>query len=163
VVPLFQRQLAAGGPLTVTHPQMERYFMTVREAVELVLQASALGTGDAAGTSGKLFVLDMGAPVRIADLARRMIRLAGLKPDRDVKIVFTGLRPGEKLAEQLFHAAEPLAPTTVAGIQLADPRVADAAALARGFDEIEALARAGDEAGLLAVLRRLIPEFAAAT
>ena len=105
----------------------------------------------------------MGAPVRIADLARRMIRLAGLKPDRDVKIVFTGLRPGEKLAEQLFHAAEPLAPTTVAGIQLADPRVADAAALARGFDEIEALARAGDEAGLLAVLRRLIPEFAAAT
>ena len=163
VVPLFQRQLAAGGPLTVTHPRMERYFMTVREAVELVLQASALGTGDAAGTSGKLFVLDMGAPVRIADLARRMIRLAGLKPDHDVKIVFTGLRPGEKLAEQLFHAAEPLAPTTVAGIQLADPRVADAAALARGFDEIEALARAGDEAGLLAVLRRLIPEFAAAT
>jgi O-antigen biosynthesis protein WbqV len=163
VVPLFQRQLAAGGPLTVTHPRMERYFMTVREAVELVLQASALGTGDAAGTSGKLFVLDMGAPVRIADLARRMIRLAGLKPDRDVKIVFTGLRPGEKLAEQLFHAAEPLAATTVAGIQLADPRVADAAALARGFDEIEALARAGDEAGLLAVLRRLIPEFAAAT
>ena len=163
VVPLFQRQLAAGGPLTVTHPDMKRYFMTVREAVELVLQASALGTGDAAGTSGKLFVLDMGAPVRIADLARRMIRLAGLKPDRDVKIVFTGLRPGEKLAEQLFHAAEPLAPTTVAGIQLADPRVADAAALARGFDEIEALARAGDEAGLLAVLRRLVPEFAAAT
>ena len=163
VVPLFQRQLAAGGPLTVTHPRMERYFMTVREAVELVLQASALGTGDAAGTSGKLFVLDMGAPVRIADLARRMIRLAGLKPDHDVKIVFTGLRPGEKLAEQLFHAAEPLAATTVAGIQLADPRVADAAALARGFDELEALARAGDEAGLLAVLRRLIPEFAAAT
>ena len=162
VVPLFQRQLAAGGPLTVTHPQMERYFMTVREAVELVLQASALGTGDAAGTSGKLFVLDMGAPVKIADLARRMIRLAGLKPDRDVKIVFTGLRPGEKLAEQLFHAAEPLAPTTIDGIQLADPRAADAAALANGFDEIEALARAGDEAALLAALRRLVPEFAAA-
>ena len=163
VVPLFQRQLAAGGPLTVTHPRMERYFMTVREAVELVLQASALGTGDTAGTGGKLFVLDMGAPVRIADLARRMIRLAGLKPDRDVKIVFTGLRQGEKLAEELFHAAEPLAPTTVAGIQLADPRVADAAALARGFDEIETLARAGDEAALLAALRRLVPEFAAAT
>jgi FlaA1/EpsC-like NDP-sugar epimerase len=163
VVPLFQRQLAAGGPLTVTHPRMERYFMTVREAVELVLQASALGTRDAAATSGKLFVLDMGAPVNIADLARRMIRLAGLKPDRDVRIVFTGLRPGEKLAEQLFHAAEPLAPTPIAGIQLADPRVADAAALARGFDEIEALARAGDDAALLAALRRLVPEFATAT
>jgi O-antigen biosynthesis protein WbqV len=161
VVPLFQRQLAAGGPLTVTHPDMKRYFMTVREAVELVLQASALGTRDAAATGGKLFVLDMGAPVRIADLARRMILLAGLKPERDVKVVFTGLRPGEKLEEELFHAAEPLAPTTLAGIRLADPRAGDAEALARGFDELEALARAGREADLLAALRRMVPEFAA--
>jgi len=162
VVPLFQRQLAAGGPLTVTHPEMRRYFMTVREAVELVLQAAALGARDAAGTGGKLFVLDMGAPVRIADLARRMIRLAGLKPERDVAIVYTGLRPGEKLSEELFHAAETLAPTPVAGIRLADPRAADAAALAAGFDALAALARAGDEAGLLALLRDLVPEFAAA-
>jgi len=161
VVPLFQRQLAAGGPLTVTHPDMKRYFMTVREAVELVLQASALGTRDAAATGGKLFVLDMGAPVRIADLARRMILLAGLKPERDVKVVFTGLRPAEKLEEELFHAAEPLAPTTLAGIRLADPRAGDAEALARGFDELEALARAGREAELLAALRRMVPEFAA--
>jgi O-antigen biosynthesis protein WbqV len=160
-VPLFQRQLAAGGPLTVTHPDMKRYFMTVREAVELVLQASALGTRDAAATSGKLFVLDMGAPVRIADLARRMILLAGLKPERDVKVVFTGLRPGEKLEEELFHAAEPLAPTTLAGIRLAEPRAGDAEALARGFDELEALARAGREPELLAALRRMVPEFAA--
>ncbi len=161
VVPLFQRQLAAGGPLTVTHPDMKRYFMTVREAVELVLQASALGTRDAAATSGKLFVLDMGAPVRIADLARRMILLAGLKPERDVKVVFTGLRPGEKLEEELFHAAEPLAPTTLAGIRLADPRAGDAAALAQGFAELEALARAGRDDELLAALRRMVPEFAA--
>ena len=106
VVPLFQRQLAAGGPLTVTHPEINRYFMTVREAVELVLQASALGARAQVPSGGKLLVLDMGAPVKIADLARRMIRLAGLKPDRDVQIVFTGLRPGEKIEEELFHAAE---------------------------------------------------------
>jgi FlaA1/EpsC-like NDP-sugar epimerase len=159
VVPLFQRQLAAGGPLTVTHREMTRYFMTVREAVELVLQGSALGARPDAGTGGKLLVLDMGEPVKIDDLARRMIRLAGLKPDRDVKIVYTGLRPGEKLSEQLFHAAEPLAPTPVPGVQLADVRVADAALLARAFDEIEALARAGRDGEVVASLKRLIPEF----
>jgi FlaA1/EpsC-like NDP-sugar epimerase len=159
VVPLFQRQLAAGGPLTVTHREMTRYFMTVREAVELVLQASALGTRPEAGTGGKLLVLDMGEPVKIDDLARRMIRLAGLKPDRDVQIVYTGLRPGEKLSEQLFHAAEPLAPTPVPGVQLADVRVADAALLARAFDEIEVLARAGRDGDVVAALKRLIPEF----
>jgi FlaA1/EpsC-like NDP-sugar epimerase len=162
VVPLFQRQLAQGGPLTVTHPDMKRYFMTVREAVELVLQASALGASGAAGTGGKLLVLDMGAPMKIDDLARRMIRLAGLKPDRDVKIVYTGLRAGEKLEEELFHAAEPLAPTPVPGVQLADVRVADAALLARAFDEIEALARAGRDADLVATMKRLVPEFGAA-
>ena len=163
VVPLFQRQLAAGGPLTVTHPEINRYFMTVREAVELVLQASALGARAQAATGGKLLVLDMGAPVKIADLARRMIRLAGLKPDRDVQIVFTGLRPGEKIEEELFHAAELLAPTPIAGIQVASPRVADAALLARAFDELEALARAGRDADTVAALRRMVPEFAGMT
>jgi O-antigen biosynthesis protein WbqV len=162
VVPLFQRQLAQGGPLTVTHRDMKRYFMTVREAVELVLQASALGTRTDAATGGKLLVLDMGAPMKIDDLARRMIRLAGLKPDRDVQIVYTGLRAGEKLEEELFHAAEPLAPTPVPGVQLADVRVADAALLARAFDEIEALARAGRDDDLVAAMKRLVPEFGAA-
>ena len=106
VVPLFQRQLERGGPLTVTHPEMRRYFMTVREAVGLVLQASVIGTGDAvlpSGHEGGIFVLDMGAPVKIVDLARQIIRLAGLRPDEDVEIRFTGLRPGEKLYEELFH------------------------------------------------------------
>jgi len=163
VVPLFQRQLAAGGPLTVTHPEINRYFMTVREAVELVLQASALGARTQTPTGAKLLVLDMGAPVKIADLARRMIRLAGLKPDKDIKIVFTGLRPGEKLEEELFHAAEPLAPTPIPGIQLASPRVADAALLARAFDELEALARAGRDADTVSALRRMVPEFAGTT
>ncbi|MBL8701847.1 MAG: polysaccharide biosynthesis protein [Alphaproteobacteria bacterium] len=159
VVPLFQRQLAAGGPLTVTHPDMKRYFMTVREAVELVLQASAFGARAETRTGGKILVLDMGEPVRIVDLARRMIRLAGLKPDKDVAIVFTGLRQGEKLEEELFHAAEPLAPTSLPGVQLASPRVADCALLARAFDEVEAQARAGREGDVLAGLRRLVPEF----
>ncbi len=159
VVPLFQRQLAAGGPLTVTHPEITRYFMTVREAVELVLQASALGAGEAAHAEGKIFVLDMGEPVKIADLARQMIRLAGLRAGRDVEIVYTGLRPGEKLSEELFHAAEALAPTTAKGVQLASPRTADHAFLARAMDELEALAETGDEPATLQLLQRLVGEF----
>ena len=135
VVPLFQRQLAAGGPLTVTHPDVTRYFMTVREAVELVLEASVLGQ-ESEGQGERIYVLDMGEPVRIADLARQMIRLAGLRPEADVKIVFTGLRPGEKLTEELFHTAEALAPTRYSGIQLATPRTLYAANLAQGLDEI---------------------------
>ena len=93
VVPLFERQLKAGGPLTVTRPDIERFFMTIREAVQLVLQASALGTQEIA-VQGRVFVLDMGQPVKIVDLARQMIRLAGLRPEVDVAIQFTGLRPG---------------------------------------------------------------------
>jgi len=105
VVPLFQRQLACGGPLTVTHPEIERYFMTIREAVELILQATAYGTRTQAGR-GRIFVLDMGAPVRILDVARQMIRLNGLIPDVDVEIQFIGLRAGEKMSEELFGDGE---------------------------------------------------------
>src|SRR3954452_21056379 len=100
VVPLFTRQLAAGGPLTITHPEVTRFFMTVREAVELVLEASASGQVDA---RGKIFVLDMGEPVKIVDLARQMIRLAGLRPERDIAISYIGLRAGGKLHEELVH------------------------------------------------------------
>jgi O-antigen biosynthesis protein WbqV len=159
VVPLFQRQLAAGGPITVTHPEIKRYFMTIREAVELVLQAGALGARGEPGTGGRILVLDMGEPVKIVDLARRLIRLAGLKPDRDVKIVFTGLRPGEKLYEELFHDGESSAPTAVPGLRVASPRTSDAALLARSIDELENLARAGCEDDIVAMLRRLVPEF----
>ncbi|MGC2415713.1 MAG: nucleoside-diphosphate sugar epimerase/dehydratase, partial [Stellaceae bacterium] len=154
VVPLFTRQLAAGGPLTVTHPEVSRFFMTVREAVELVLEASASaphgdGGADDGAARGKIFVLEMGEPVRIVDLARQMIRLAGLTPERDIKISYIGLRPGEKLHEALFHAAETPVPTRNPALRLAAPRTADYAVLARSIDELEEHARAGREARVL--------------
>jgi FlaA1/EpsC-like NDP-sugar epimerase len=167
VVPLFRRQLERGGPLTVTHPDMQRYFMTVPEAVSLVLQASALGSAPhpeagAAdlGRNGSIFVLDMGQPVKIVDLARQMIRLAGLRPDHDVQIRFTGLRPGEKLFEELFHGSEAPLPTGHPGLLIATPRVADRVRVGTALDGIEADCRAGRIDRALAKLKQLVPEFA---
>jgi O-antigen biosynthesis protein WbqV len=159
VVPLFRRQLAQGGPLTVTHPEMQRYFMTVREAVGLVLQASVAGRGAAAIPDGGIFVLDMGAPVKIVDLARQMIRLAGLRPDVDVAIRYTGLRPGEKLFEELFHGGEQPEPTGYEGLLMASPRVSDVRLVAAAIRDIEAACVATDAAGALAALARMVPEF----
>lgn len=158
VVPLFQRQLAAGGPLTVTHPEISRFFMTTREATELVLQASALAVDDA-GVRGKIFVLDMGEPVKIVDLATQIIRLAGKTPEQDVKIEFIGLRPGEKLHEELFYANETLMPTKAHGIRLAAPRSIDYAMLSRSLDELSEHARERREDRLMALLRTLVPEY----
>ena len=159
VVPLFRRQLAAGGPLTVTHPDMQRYFMTVGEAVGLVLQASAAGAATLAIPEGGIFVLDMGEPVKIVDLARQMIRLAGLVPEQDIAIRFTGLRPGEKLFEELFHGGERPAPTGFAGLLMARPRTADMRAVIAAIEAIAAAAAAGDAGAALAVLARLVPEY----
>ncbi len=162
VVPLFQRQLSKGGPLTVTHPDMQRYFMTVREAVGLVLQASVLVVGGASlpsGENGGIFVLDMGEPVKIVDLARQMIRLAGLQPEQDIEIRFTGLRPGEKLYEEMFHGKEPPVPTGYAGLLMASPRTADPAIVARAIDEIGSACRGNQVKLALTLLGRLIPEF----
>jgi len=162
VVPLFTRQLATGGPLTVTHPEVSRFFMTVREAVELVLEAASTAGTQEAESRGKIFVLDMGEPVRIVDLARQMIRLAGLRPDRDIKLEYIGLRPGEKLHEALFHAAEAPVPTRNPSLRLAAPRTADYAVLARSIDELEDHARAGRGDRALRVLERLVPEYSRA-
>jgi len=164
VVPLFRRQLERGGPLTVTHPDMRRYFMTVREAVGLVLQASVVGATDPENqppelAEGGIFVLDMGKAVKIVDLARRMIRLAGLRPDDDVEIRYTGLRPGEKLYEELFHGQEPPRPTAYPGLLVATPRTADAALVGRAIDEIANAARTGNAKLALQQLGRLVPEF----
>ena len=155
VVPLFERQLAAGGPLTVTHRDITRYFMTTREAVELVLQASTLGAEEPGG----IFVLDMGEPVRIVDLAEQMIRLAGKRPYEDVRIEFVGLRSGEKLYEELFHDAESLSPTDNASIRLATPRVADRAVLERAIEALWQAARDGNNSACRDQLGQLVPEF----
>jgi O-antigen biosynthesis protein WbqV len=160
VVPLFEKQLARGGPLTVTDPDITRYFMTTREAVELVLQASAMGVIDREAAGG-IFVLDMGEPVRIVDLAEQMIRLAGKRPHDDIKIEFTGLRPGEKLYEELFHDTEATQPTSNAALRLAAPRTADRKALAQSIDQLTAAARSTDNAACRAALQRMVPEYVA--
>ncbi len=160
VIPLFQKQLVAGGPLTVTHPDMTRYFMTVREAVELILQASTLGNkAQTASQDGKIFVLDMGEPVKIIDLARQMIRLAGYQPDTDIAIKITGVRPGEKLFEEVLHDDENLVQTEVEGILLAAPRTVELADIAKGIDTLMEVCAQGDTAAGLALIRTFIPEY----
>jgi O-antigen biosynthesis protein WbqV len=148
--------LARGGPLTVTDPEVTRYFMTTREAVELVLQATA--AAPAGDEGGKIFVLDMGEPVRILDLARQMIRLAGLTPEVDIPIIFTGLRPGEKLYEELLHAGEAPQPTPMPGVNLAAPRVLDHELLSAQVDKLARAAAARDTVQTLALIRHLVPE-----
>jgi O-antigen biosynthesis protein WbqV len=158
VVPLFERQIKAGGPVTVTHPEIERYFMTIPEACLLVMQAAAhaLGHDD---ERGKIFVLDMGTPVKIVDLARNLIRLSGMRPDVDIRIVYTGLRPGEKLYEELFAAREKLVGTGMPAVLAAFPHPVDASMIVRIFDEMERLVEAGDLQGALRLLRSTVPEF----
>lgn len=158
VIPLFTEQLRAGGPITVTHPDVERYFMTIQEAVTLVLLASAEGvrSPEAAPT----FVLDMGQPVRILDLAHRMVRLAGLEPEIDVEIRFSGLRPGERLSEVLESQGEELRPTAILGVRATDPRVPDQAGLEAGLDRLRAAVARHDGPGVVAALATLVPEYA---
>lgn len=158
VVPLFQKQLAQGGPLTVTHPSVTRYFMTTREAVALVLQASALGSGSRDHLGG-IYTLEMGSAVRIQDLARQMIRLAGLRPGEDIDIVYTGLRPGEKLYEEPLHQSEELVPTQLDGILLASPRTADFVMLERLVLKLIDMASTAQIEGARKMIRTIVPEY----
>jgi FlaA1/EpsC-like NDP-sugar epimerase len=150
VIPLFRRQIARGGPVTVTHPDMERYFMTIPEAVQLIVQAGAIGE------SGDIFVLDMGKPVKIVDLAHNMIRLSGREPERDIPIEFIGVRPGEKLHEDLWAEGEAAVPTSHPKILRAACRPVDPAWLEEEIAELERLADAGETVEIVARLGELM-------
>ncbi|MCS3904390.1 FlaA1/EpsC-like NDP-sugar epimerase [Methylohalomonas lacus] len=151
VVPLFQRQIREGGPVTVTHPDMQRYFMTIPESCQLILQAGAMGEG------GEIFVLDMGQPVRIAYLAEQMIRLSGQVPNRDIEIQFTGLRPGEKLDEELFHDGEMVAETCHPKILLARHTRCSHAALNELWQAMQEAATQYEEQQLRELIEQLVP------
>lgn len=153
VVPLFKRQIANGGPVTVTHPDMKRYFMTIPEAVHLVLQAVAMGSGT------DRFVLNMGQQVRILDLAEDLIRLSGLEPGRDIEIVFTGVRPGEKISEDLWEEGHTFQPTAHPDIYRVEGRTEDLCgeALDQALGELIRLARAGDAPAIIGLLDEIIP------
>lgn len=154
VVPLFRQQIQAGGPVTVTHPDVTRYFMTIPEACQLILEAAALGRG------GEIFVLDMGEPVRIGYLAEQMIRLSGKQPHEDIRIEYIGLRPGEKLYEELFHEQEQLQPTPHDKLLLARANRRPWVELEAAFSRVETACDDFDDAGLLAELRGLVPDYA---
>jgi FlaA1/EpsC-like NDP-sugar epimerase len=153
VIPLFRRQIAAGGPVTVTHPEMRRFFMTIPEAAQLVLQAAAMGAG------GEIFVLDMGKAVRIVDLARNMVLLSGLKPDEDIRIEFSGIRPGEKLCEELSALEEDTAPTPHAQIRIFAGLSAGRDVMAKHLEDLRRFSEARDAAGLVLCLKEIVPDY----
>ncbi len=153
VVPFFKKQIAAGGPVTVTHPDIIRYFMTIPEASCLVLEASTLGKG------GEIFCFDMGAPVKIADLAKNMIRLAGFQPGKDIEIVYTGLRPGEKLYEELLNQKELTLPTANEKIMVANVRENDYDSMSKLIDELIHSAQKGLTFPSVKLMKQIVPEF----
>jgi FlaA1/EpsC-like NDP-sugar epimerase len=153
VIPLFERQLAAGGPITVTHPLAERYFMTIPDAARLVLQVGSLPEA-----TGATAMLDMGEPIRIVDLADKLIRFSGRVPDRDVCITFTGLRPGEKLSEDVVSAMESALPTSNSRIRISQTGEAEGSELLEQLIRLLAYLESGDRNGLLTTLCELVPE-----
>ena len=160
LIPLFQRQISEGGPLTVTDPKMERYFMTIREAVQLTLVAAAKGL-TLENSHGEIFVLDMGRPVKIVDLAERMIRLAGLVPYEDVDIKFIGIRQGEKLFEELFDVTEDHRESGIPGVASAIPEGVSAARLRAMILKLEQAAHEGNDLGVKKLLKELVPGYGA--
>ncbi|MEW6382245.1 MAG: nucleoside-diphosphate sugar epimerase/dehydratase [bacterium] len=158
VIPLFKKQIARGGPVTVTHPEVTRYFMTISEAVQLILQAGAMGE------SGEIYILKMGRPVRILDMARDLIRLSGFTPDKDIRIEITGLRPGEKLYEELIIEGEGIVPTShekLMVLRCTDSRGngMSCSELREKIEELLALAQRNDRRGIQAKLQEIVPEY----
>ncbi|MDY7010032.1 MAG: nucleoside-diphosphate sugar epimerase/dehydratase [Planctomycetota bacterium] len=153
VVPTFERQIRQGGPVTVTDPEMTRYFMTIPEASQLVLQAAATGSG------GEIFLLDMGEPVKIVDLARDMITLSGMKVGEDIDITFTGVRPGEKLFEELRIAGEDIAPTVHPKIKIWKHQIVEWDLLERVLEELQSLINCSDRGKIITAIKRLVPEY----
>jgi FlaA1/EpsC-like NDP-sugar epimerase len=153
VLPIFEEQIRNGGPVTVTHPEARRYFMLIPEAVQLVLQAATMGHG------GEIFLLDMGEDMKIDDLARNLIRHADFEPDKDIKIVYTGLRPGEKLSEELQLEGEGLAPTTHEKIRVVQGGKVDFLQMRAWLDELSALVESKNVHGLVKTLVSLVPEY----
>lgn len=154
VIPMFKEQIERGGPITITHPKMIRYFMTIPEASKLVIQAGAYGKG------GEVFILDMGEPVRIVDLAEDLIRLAGLEVGRDIEIKFTGIRPGEKLYEELLTASEGITATRNSKIFIAKPEEVDEQALMALVEKLEVAARVGKPRNIIRGFQEIVPSFA---
>jgi FlaA1/EpsC-like NDP-sugar epimerase len=153
VVPVFEQQIANRKPVTITAPEAKRYFMTVSEAVQLVLQASTMGR------RGEIFILDMGGPVKVADLARSLIRLSGLEPDWDIPVVFTGLRPGEKLFEELRLDGEGIKPAVHEKICVLDGGEPNLAEVTGWLTELDAQVRAKSIHGLMSKLKEIVPEY----
>ena len=152
VIPLFKKQIEKGGPVTVTHPEVTRYFMTIPEAVQLVIQAGAMAEG------GEIFILDMGEPVKIADLARDMIRLSGLEPGVDIEIEYIGLRPGEKLYEELLLNEEGITATKYKKIYIAKPGFSDREAFEKELAKLKELIF-NSNAEVKEIIKRLVPNY----
>jgi FlaA1/EpsC-like NDP-sugar epimerase len=153
VIPRFRQQIAQGGPVTVTHPEVRRFFMTIPEAAQLVLEAGAMGAG------GEIFALEMGEPVRILDLARKLILLSGLRPETDIPISFTGLRPGEKMYEELSAYEENTVPTPRRQIRVFTGSPPERASFERALDELRTAVRARDAAGAVMALKEMVPDY----
>lgn len=153
VLPIFRKQIAAGGPVTVTHAEMRRFFMTIPEACQLVLQAAAIGKG------GQICVLDMGEPVKIVDLARRLIRLSGAKPDEDIRIEFTGIRPGEKLCEELSSYLEGTVQTEHDKVRILAGNRGAGWDVENRMASLRAICEARDLKGLLRAMRETVPDY----
>ena len=153
VIPRFRTQIEKGGPLTVTHPEITRYFMTIPEAVQLVLEAGTMGKG------GEIFIFDMGQPVKIVDLAKKMIKLAGLVPEKDVKIVYSGLRPGEKLYEELLNEAETTIPTHHSKIRISKVRDYAYDKVLSDINQLLSLNNNGDDFKTVKKMKEIVPEF----